>query len=203
MPISAIITADIVNWTTLSPVNEKEMMLLLIAELKGYKHEFYRGDSFQAYIKDPASALKVALKARCVAKSFSLEHDIRVSIGVGEVKTPVRLLRTATGEAFILSGRAFDELAEGARMKIACPNEKANTALKVIAYFCDYIFKQLTPKQAAVIKQLLSGSTQIKAAEELDITQATVNKHAQSAGWAEIQGLLNEYEAVLTQFNLL
>lgn len=203
MPIGAIITADIVNWTTLSPVNGKEMMLLLLAELKGHKHEFYRGDSFQVYIKDPASALKIALKARCVAKSFSFEHDIRVSIGIGEVKTPVRLLRTATGEAFVLSGRAFDALGGEARIKITSPNENANMTFKVIAYFCDYIFKQLTPKQAAVVKQLLSGSTQIKAAEELDITQATVNKHAASAGWPEIQGLVNEYQAVLTQFDLL
>ncbi|MGB8194922.1 MAG: hypothetical protein WCF67_23505 [Chitinophagaceae bacterium] len=203
MPSGAIITADIVNSTMLLPDQEKKLIRLLSLELKGYKFEFYRGDSFQVYIKDASLALKTVLKLRAIASSFSPLHDVRASIGIGEVKVPVRFLKTSTSDAFIISGRAFDELLSGARLQIRSAKEDSNLALRVIGYFCDYIFKRFTPKQAAVVHQLLSGHTQIEAARRLKISQATLNKHAQSAGWAEIEKILEEYRKSIMQFKLL
>lgn len=203
MPVAAVITADIVNSTQLTRPVEKKLTSLLGTLLEKQKFEFYRGDSFQVYIKDPAAAFAIAVEARAIARSFSSRHDIRASIGIGKVNTPVKALRTATGEAFILSGRTFDQLNNEQRLAIQSSHEQANSTLRVIAWYTDYLFKNLTPKQAAVVAGLLKDQTQTVVAKKLKKTQATINKHVQAAGWYEMEKLLKEYNQVITQFKLL
>ena len=204
MPVAAIITADIVNSTTLAPKQEKKMVGLISQALVGQKFEFYRGDSFQVYCKDANRAYELVLHTRAIARSFSQRHDVRTSIGIGKVNIPVRTMRTATSEAFVLSGRAFDELKSNEEhLQIRCSNEKANTAFRIIAYYTDHLFRQLTPKQAAVIVVLLMGETQMLAAKKLRKAPATINQHAQSAGWFEMEKLVTEYRHVITQFDLV
>src|SRR4051812_26599215 len=106
MPVGSVITADIVNSTLLDRQQEKKLLAQLVSVLQEHKYEFYRGDSFQVYIKNNSLALQVVLQARSIARSFSLAHDVRASIGIGAVTAPVRSLKTSTGEGFILSGRA-------------------------------------------------------------------------------------------------
>ena len=204
MPTGAVITADIVNFTRLmSSSLEKRMVATLSDVLKDHKVEFYRGDSFQAYIKDPAEALRLALQVRTAARNFSFIHDVRVSIGIGQVDTPVRTLRTASSEAFILSGRAFDQLSDERRLMIQSANEAANPAFRVIAFYADFIIRNLTSKQAEVVGELLKENTQTQVAKKLRKAQGTVNKHVQAAAWGEIERLLNEYQNVLTQFKII
>ena len=60
---------------------------------------------------------------------------------------PVKDLKTAKGEAFLLSGRAFDEMSKtGKRLKIQSANEAMNLGLKIIANYADSLFSQLTIK---------------------------------------------------------
>lgn len=203
MPIAAVITGDIVNSTLLAPILEKRMVAQLSIILNDHKFEFYRGDSFQAYIKDSAEALELVFQLRAVARSYSFIHDVRASIGIGYVDAPVRTLRTAASEAFVLSGRAFDQLTEPQRLWIQSTKEEANIAFRVIAYYADFISRRLTSKQAEVILELLKEHTQIEAAKKLKKAQATINRHAQAAGWPEIERLINEYKQVITQFKIV
>lgn len=204
----AIITGDIVNSTQLTRKQEEELIGTLHSFMPaGDKIEFYRGDSFQAQISDPAQALEIALRARAAAKRIPrkttgpVTFDIRISIGIGTVETPGASLTTAKGEAFILSGRAFDEL-ENTNNRIVMlhtsTDKKVALLLKVMANFSDYLFQQLTGKQAAVIFELLGNHTQIEIAKKLKKTQATINKHVQSSGWPEISKLITEYKELLT-----
>ena len=102
MPMRAVLTADIVNSTKLDPATEKELVKELSKILRLYKFEFYRGDSFQVYIKEPQKAMEVALLCRIAAITVaggpqeSPLSDIRISIGLGAVKSPVKALATAT-----------------------------------------------------------------------------------------------------------
>ena len=200
MPLAAVITADIVNSTVSGTAMGKKLVARLSTVLKNYKFEFYRGDSFQVYTKDPSAALKLAIRLRTAAKSFSGIYDVRISIGIGKVVSAVQTLRTANSEAFILSGRMFDQLKDDQRLWIQSANENANIAFRVIAYFTDYILKRLTSRQAEVVLELLKEQTQTEVSKKLKIKQSTINKHAQSAGWAEIEKLLYEYNQVITQF---
>ncbi|HEX5025107.1 MAG TPA: hypothetical protein VFV68_07530 [Agriterribacter sp.] len=203
MPVAAVITGDIVNSMLLAPKLEKKMITQLGVLLKGHKFEFYRGDSFQVYVKNPYEALELLFRLRAQARCYSLDHDVRGSIGIGKINMPLRDLRTATGEAFVLSGRAFDKLSGDQRMQIQCANKQANAALRVIAYYGDFIFKRLTSKQAEVVLELLKQNTQIKAAKKLRKSQATISKHLQAAAWSEIQKLIAEYKHVITQFKIV
>jgi hypothetical protein len=206
---SAVITADIVNYTRLSRADEKKLISILSSLLSEHKFEFYRGDSFQVYVKEAEDALKLTLQIRAAAKKFMQKSampvtDVRASIGIGQVNTPVRTLRTASGEAFIISGRNFDEMRRpDQRLVIQSAVPVINPGLNVTAHFVDFIFRQLTSKQAEVVFELLKDKTQAEIAKRLKKSQATINQHAQSAGWNEIDKILEEYRQLTGQLQLL
>jgi hypothetical protein len=205
MITKAILTGDIVNSTRMEPAEEKKLLRVLQQVLATHPYEFYRGDSFQVYVKEASEALKTALLCRTAAIAGSPEEetpsvDIRVSIGIGEVKTPVKALSTAKGEAFILSGRVFDEIAKtDKRLAIATTNKLANEGLQVIADYINAIFKEMTVKQAEVIFQLLKGQTQQAVADKLDKSKSTIHQHVSAGRWAEIERLLQQYENIIKQ----
>jgi hypothetical protein len=201
----AVITADIVNYTKLLSVDQKELLKVISSLARPNKLEFYRGDSFQVYLKHPHDALKLLLKMRTAAKrinhgSMMPVADIRASIGIGTVKEPIRTLKTATGEAFILSGRNFDVIVNSEQRLIIQSNQDSIApALKLIAYFVDYLMMRLTSKQAEVVFELLNSHTQIEVARILDKSQATISQHLQSAGWMEMEKLLDEFEKLISE----
>jgi len=196
---SAVITADIVNYTRLSKADEKKLITVLSSLLKEHKFEFYRGDSFQVYVPDPSKALRIILQLRSLAirlngtATFSV--DIRSSIAIGFVKSRVKKLQTASDEAFVLSGRSFDAMRMGQRLVISCnkKNAAAGYGLEILAGFIDYLFHDLTAKQAHVVHELLKGKNQLEVAHFLKKSQATVHKHVKAAGWPEMEKLLTQY----------
>jgi hypothetical protein len=206
MATGAVITADIANYTLLSKPAQKKLINLIHLLAKAYKIEFYRGDSFQVYLKHPGEALKLILNFRTAAKaidqtSMKPAADVRAGIGIGQVNTPVRAIKTATGEAFILSGRGFDGMVKSKqRLIIQSELPSLNQTLKVIASFTDYLMDQLTSKQAEVVFELLNHETQLEAARKLHKSQATISQHVQSAGWTEIVQLLDNYAQLTAQF---
>ena len=204
MGIQAVLTGDIVNSTKLVAANEKELLKVLQQVLKPYQFEFYRGDSFQVYIKQAGEALRIALLCRTAAISiFQKEEDkfdIRLSIGIGEMSDPVTKLGAAKGEAFVLSGRTFDEIAKtDIMLAITTANTLANEGMQVIADYINAIFSQMTAKQASVIFELLTGQTQQTVADKLKKSKSTINQHVSSGRWAEIEKLLQQYENIINQ----
>ena len=205
MAIRAVLTGDIVNSTGLGKAIENKLLKNMQQLLNSYMYEFYRGDSFQVYIKDPKLALQTALLCRTIAISVSPEDetifsDVRVSIGIGQVKAPVRTLGSAKGEAFLLSGRAFDEIVKtDTRLSVSTTNTLANEGLQVISDYINAIFKTMTGKQAQVIFELLKGKTQMAVAKKLKRTKSTINQHVSSGRWNEIEKLLKQYENIINQ----
>jgi hypothetical protein len=203
MAIHAVITGDIVNSTGLVPSVEKKLINNIKKLFDGYIFEFYRGDSFQVFINNPAEALVKSLLCRTAAVSLNdadenMATDIRLSIGVGNVRLPVRVLATAKGEAFILSGRAFDNINKtGARLAISSANPLANVGLAVISDYINSIFGTMTGKQAAVIFELMKGKTQQQVAAKFKKSKSTINQHVSSAQWPEIENLILQYEKII------
>src|SRR6185436_6358149 len=133
MVTSAVITADIVNSTLISVGLEKKFKEELANVLNLHKYEFYRGDSFQIFVKNPKQALQIVLQMRVTARKVSHINDIRTSIGIGKANPYLKKISTSTDEAFILSGRSFDELAKSERrLIIHSPNSIINIGLNVI-----------------------------------------------------------------------
>jgi len=205
MALQAVLTGDIVNSTRLSTANEKKLLKVLSNVLSSYKYEFYRGDSFQVYLKNAEEALRIALLSRAAAISIpasdELMHgDVRISIGIGPVKPPVKTLSAAKGDAFLLSGRKFDEITKtGKRLAIAINNPVAGTAFEVISDYLNSIFNVMTDKQAIVIFELLTGKTQKNVADKLKKSKSTISQHVMAGRWYEIEKLLKQYENIVTQ----
>ncbi len=207
MAIQAVLTADIVNSTKLAAAKEKKLLKVLQQVLATYRFEFYRGDSFQVYLRNADAALQVALLCRTAAISISQNDetvlpDVRVSIGIGKTKAPVKALGASKGEAFVLSGRAFDEIAKtDTRIAIATTNELANEGLQVIAAYINAIFKTMTGKQATVIFELMKGQTQQGVAGKLKKSKSTIHQHVSSGRWPEIEKLLKQYQNIINQLS--
>ena len=205
MAVRAVLTGDIVNSTRLKKVTEKKLLKMLTAALAKYQFEFYRGDSFQVYVKNPVEALQTALLCRTAAMSVSKNEtinlsDVRLSIGIGAVTMQVKTLGTAKGEAFILSGRAFDEMTgKDTRLVIATANSLANAGLQIIADYLNAVLKVMTGKQAEVIFELLQGKTQQEVAKLLKKSKSTVHQHVTAGRWSEIEKLLRQYENIINQ----
>lgn len=208
MSYSVVITGDVVNSTGLGKAAFKKLIKTFETILTPYTQEFYRGDSFQIYVKEPAEALRIVLRMRIeamiIVPGAAQASDVRASIGIGNVKPPVKVLRTASDEAFVLSGRAFDSLKVPERLRIVVPDAfpVVNTALQIVSEFIDYILQKLTVKQAAVVLELLQGRTQKDAAKHLRKSQATINKHAQAAGWPQLENLLKYYQHLTASLTL-
>jgi hypothetical protein len=200
----AVLTGDIVNSTKLPPLQEARLFDQLARFLNPYPHEFYRGDSFQAYIKEPSKALRVALACRAVAIDITTREeggvrgDIRIGIGIGEVDVPVHALGSAKGEAFLLSGRELDELQKTEqRLAISSSNKIANIGLQTMADYLDSIFLAMTGKQADVIVELLHGVTQQQLTITREKAKSTISELANAGRWPEIERILQQYEQLI------
>ena len=208
--IGAVLTGDIVNSTKLLHGQEVRLIGALKAVLDKFLgkhlHEFYRGDSFQVYMEKPADALRMALKCRALAigitgkEESEVVSDIRISIGIGAVNHPIRDLGIAKGEAFLLSGRRFDVLQQAEqRLAIISGEPLADIGFQVMADYLDNIYSTMTGKQAEVIAELLSGTTQQQIAVTRDKSKSTISQLANAGRWPEIERLLQQYELLINQ----
>jgi len=203
MAIQAVLTGDIVHSTRLSPAQEKRLLRQLRLVLAPHQFEFYRGDSFQVYIKDAGSGLETSLLCRTAAIGLAEDAapfipDVRISIGIARTPPPAGSLGAARGEAFVLSGRAFDEIAKtSTRLIISTANELAAEGLKVIADYANAIFREMTGKQANVIFELLQGKSQQAIATKLKKSKSTISQHVTAGRWEEINSLLHQYKNII------
>jgi hypothetical protein len=205
MALHAVLTGDIVNSTKLKPKVETRLMAALSRILAPYPSEFYRGDSFQAYMEEPEKSLKTALLCRTTAISLSEDEelnrpDIRISIGIGKTNSPVKELRSAKGEAFLLSGRAFDQLQkEKTRLSISTAMPIADLGLGAMADHINAVYAEMTARQAKVIAELLQGKTQQTVAMDLKRSKSTIHQHVSSGRWPEIEKILEQFENLIHQ----
>jgi hypothetical protein len=202
--VHAVLTGDIVNSTLLSPSQETGLLEEFKSIFSLDKHEFYRGDSFQAYITDASRALEMALRCRTAAISLAQEEtdtafDVRVSIGLGSVEEPVNALSTAKGEAFLLSGRALDEMGKtGGKLLITINRPRlANMAFSILADYINSIYRHMTAKQAEVIEELLKGESQQQVADKLNRSKSTISQHVNAGRWEEIEEIIKKYKSLI------
>ncbi len=198
--MQAVLTGDIVNSTKLPPAKEKALVKLLEQIFKPYKYEFYRGDSFQALVKEAPDSLRIALLCRTAAIGITEnnEADVKVSIGLGEAEDHIKTLGSAKGEAFIISGRAFDKIEKtDSRLVISTTHPMANLSFQIISDYINSIFSRMTSKQAKVIFELLKGGLQQDVVKRLKKSKSTISQHANSGRWAEIEKILSQYESLI------
>lgn len=162
--IKGVITGDLVNSSHIATKWRQTVMDALNACVKDFssltpiKMEMYRGDSFQVVVDNPELALSVAIALRAKLKASTPDKsevwDARLSLGIGDVSFTSGNILTSDGEAFRLSGRAFDNIGKK-RLCISTPWAELDNDLDLVTRFADSIVSGWTEKQALVFYHAL------------------------------------------------
>ncbi len=204
-----VITGDVTNFTSIT-IDKREALIIKTSRLikswvsKPEYAEIFRGDSFQLLFDNINETLKRSIQLRCWFKQHIEEKqkdplDARISIGFGEIDYFGKSVLDADGEAFHLSGRAFDDMKNVQDyFQVLTANNKLNEQLRVILNLANIIISQWTKNQAEAIFLLLEGKTQQEMADELKIAQSAVNNRLKLARWKEIDKTMR-YIASLIQ----
>lgn len=204
----AVLTGDIVKSSKLTAAqleSVRECVLAAVDQARSWrrgiikgKAEFYRGDAWQVLVADVSQALRVALLIRACVIAQGVA-DTRVSLGLGTVENLSRTrVSLSTGEAFVLSGHALDELSATTRLTIAASSSVLSPWLRVSALLCDALVNQWTARQAEIIALMLDSpdTTHEKIASQVapPISQQAVSKALTGAGWMAVEQLLMTFE---------
>jgi hypothetical protein len=204
-----IVTGDVSNFTSIT-IDKREALITRTRGLikswvsKPEYAEIFRGDSFQLLFEDTNETLKRSIQLRCWFKQYTEEKqkdmlDARISIGFGGIDYFGKSVLDADGEAFHLSGRAFDDMkTTHDYFQVSTSNSQLNEQLGVILNLVNIIISGWTKNQAEAIFLLLEGKTQQQMADELKIAQSAVNNRIKLARWKEIDKTMR-YIASLIQ----
>lgn len=186
-----VITGDIVNSSKILEAGQRDKLLQIMYQtIEDLKQSFeephiridiFRGDSFQILTKEAFQSIVFAVMFRaCLIANSTKEirWDARLGIGIGEGEYLVDRVSESDGEAFHLSGKAFDNLGKGQSMSVLTPDKDFNLELKVSTAFADDIISNWTSAQANIFYQLRMNSniTQKQLATTMDITPQAISK---------------------------
>jgi hypothetical protein len=192
----AVLTGDIVNFTQLPDKDRLKLISETESLLKSWANqpneaEVFRGDSFQLILNDVAIAVKKSIQLICWFKKHSDEKNkinvgSRISLGIGAIAYKGRSVLDSDGEAFHLSGRNFDKMANNELLSVKTADDSINEQIAIILTFANIVINQWTASQAEVIYMALDDYTQNRMAEELGIKQGAVNSRLKLANWKTI-----------------
>jgi hypothetical protein len=159
----AVLTGDIIKSSRLPPgqlESVRSSLMSAVDSARGWKRglvkgkpEFFRGDAWQLLLTDPAMAMRVGILLRASLLAGGLA-DSRIAIGLGEVEKIVsRRVSLSTGQAFILAGKALDNMTRYSSMTIAVPKSVGPLSdwLPVAGHLCDSLIGQWTRRQAELV----------------------------------------------------
>ncbi len=209
--IKGVITGDLVNSSKIAPKWRKTLVDVLKACAEDFepnafvKIEMYRGDSFQAIVSKPEKTLAVAIALRAKLRGATPKGcdiwDARISIGLGEISFESDNILTSDGEAFRLSGRAFDSIGKR-RLCISTPWADFNESINLVTRFADDVISAWTARQAQVVyHSILFPKMQKDMAEELGMTRQNFNYHWITSKCQLILSYIEYYQSLVLKNN--
>lgn len=202
---SLVLTGDITGFTKVPPGKREQLIKSihdLISRWVNPKYaQIFRGDSFQILFNEAPEALRRSIQLRCWFKKNTVSDkvmlDARMAIGVGQISYYGESVLDSDGEAFHLSGRAFDAMEKDEFLRIVTPDEVLNEQLNVICRLMNVVISGWTRSQAEVIFLVLENKTQQQMADELKVVQSAINNRLRLAKWKEIEKTIRYISALL------
>jgi predicted DNA-binding protein YlxM (UPF0122 family) len=173
------------------------------------------GDLIEYFIDNPNDALRIALILKAGIKSFTTPPDkdvdkhrklfetygVRVAIGVGDMDITFLDKGIWKGDAINQSGRLIADQKTSDKERLVVKNtlffssyDNRQTAIfQTIMTLLDVIFSGMTKKQCEILFMKLIGYSEKDIAEELKITQSSVNQRSTGAAWRAFEEALNLY----------
>ncbi len=207
--IHAVITGDITGSSAIGRDYHQALNTIvgdIKEQYKGFLFEVFRGDSFQALIRQPEDVLLLGVIIRAGLRRYSRSSsvndawDARISIGIGhaEIKDHVNLGKM-TGEAFVRSGQTLDKMKnEGSRLKITTGDEQTDKEFGASCPLADAIINRWTTSQSeAIYLYLLQKKTQAEIGSLLDTSQRAISKRLEAANLQSMANFFNRYREVI------
>ncbi len=210
----AVLTGDLVKSAKLDPVNLKLVLQRLqegqIRFNSTYANSIvgrmavFSGDSWQVLMNKVNLSFRFALYFRALVKATEgLGADTRIAVAWGQIDeetlNPDRISES-TGQAFTLSGRALAEMDRSKSLAMEIPenlDHGLHGGLKYLppaVLLLDAVSGRWTEKQSEIMVSALLGRNQNQIASDLNITQPTVNKSLNAAGWKRLREYLDYIE---------
>ncbi|SEI41393.1 SatD family (SatD) [Dyadobacter sp. SG02] len=204
--LRAVITADMVNSTQFSREESTawmEEMLAILHQNQAFKWvlkpEIYRGDSFQAVLKNTDEVMRMCILARACMRKHAPNADMRIAIGIGHTEQLTDRPGTSDGEAFRLSGHLADTIRrQKARIGIALP--RPSEPLSATLDLLETLIESWTSAQSQVIEALLQGKNVTQIAEMLSISQSAASQRVTSSKWWAIESFLATFPKQLSLY---
>ncbi|MCX5909670.1 MAG: hypothetical protein NTY64_21475, partial [Deltaproteobacteria bacterium] len=166
--------------------------------------DIFRGDSWQVLVSDIAVSLQVGLflRAHLRAAMGTGKFDTRMAIGVGTVDfVPDDRVSKGDGQAYRHSGNALEQMTKASNMCFRFPEGKIEESIDVLVHLIDVLARNWSDKQALAITGVLQGLKQEKIGSlwKPPITQQSVNRHLQRAGWFAIERAIGFFKKQLLE----
>ena len=203
-----VITGDIIDSTKILEEGYRDKLLstmhLAIQEMTDYKLwgrvkiEIFRGDSFQITVDEPTyiTDIAIAFRSKLIANSGSdTRWDARLGLGIGEQEYLSEKISESDGQAFHLSGQAFDSLQKNDRLAILTPQTNINEELWVSTSFVDEIISNWTLLQASTFYTYITENLSQKEIATKE------KKSPQAISKIFIAGKFNLIDNYLTRFH--
>ncbi len=192
----AIITGDIIN----SRKGEVEIWLPLLKEvLNQYGQEpadweIFRGDSFQLSIS-PKNAILAAFHIKSAIKQTKTQ-DVRMGIGVGEIKYNSDKTTESNGSAYVRSGECFESLKKQT-LAIKSHNPAFDTTFNTMLGLALLTANNWSSTVSEVIKTIIENSEtkQKEIAKLLNKSQSSISEALKRGGFEEIMNMNSYYKA--------
>ena len=184
-----VITGDIINSSRVAGSGKWLSTLKAALETEGptpKRWEITRGDSFQVEIAQPESALWKALHIKALIKRIA-GLDVRMAIGIGTKTYHAAKISEANGDAFVRSGRLFDQLKKNT-LAISSPWGDMDRAINICLELALLTMDRWTPNSAETMALAIEHpeKTQLELAKILQISQGRISERQQRAGYDEI-----------------
>jgi len=221
MEFYAVITGDIINSSDLGAERRQKLLDSLkeafqkitenVLNEKENPFEIYRGDSFQAKIKNSQLAIFIGIIIRAKIRSLNYEiyragrvsvgnlNDARIAVGIGKIDFAASKTIESDGEAFKFSGELIEKMKREKRaLMVRTPWLEVNSELEVECLLVDQIISDWSFSQAEVVYEILLGDKiQSSLAKKIGISQPAVSKRITSAKIEGINLFINRYKELI------
>ncbi len=204
-----MITGDIVGFSKLPEKQRRMLSQIMKNASKAVRRNFrrsvpldldvFRGDSWQLLISDAGLSLRIAIFLRAYLRAHAgiRRFDTRMAIAIGTVDfvTDDRVSK-GDGQAYRYSGNALEQMPKSSYMCFHFPSRQNEESLNVLVQLMDVLATNWSGRQSLAITGALQGLKQEKIGSlwEPSITQQSVNRHLQRAGWFAVEKGIKFFE---------
>ncbi len=169
MQYHVILTGDIIH--SRSYVSD-EWLPRLEEGLRKYAKTFdiFRGDSFQAEVS-VENCIRMIFYLKAAMRQLE-GVDVRIGIGVGEIDVMAKSIKKSSGEAFVLSGQALDNLSKES-VEFRSRWNELNEPMNLILTLATRLTDQWTTNMAETVHSALDNPQ----SNQIELTKIIGRKH--------------------------